>query len=239
MIASEEQSQNTGHERYMRVAGFLRFIIGPGLALAAACVHADDGASRLGDLSIEQLMDLRVEKVYSASKYEQSVTQAPASVSIVSADDIRKFGYRTLAEILRSIRGVYVSDDRNYSYVGVRGFLRPGDYNSRVLVLIDGHRMNDNIYDGAYVGGEAVIDVNLIERVEFIRGPSSSIYGSSAFFGVINVITKSADKLDGTRVSAGAGSFGTYRESVTHGMRFGADRDAYVSTMFTRSAGER
>src|SRR5581483_5111330 len=151
MIASEEQSQNTGHERYMRVAGFLRFIIGPGLALAAACVHADDGASRLGDLSIEQLMDLRVEKVYSASKYEQSVTQAPASVSIVSADDIRKFGYRTLAEILRSIRGVYVSDDRNYSYVGVRGFLRPGDYNSRVLVLIDGHRMNDNIYDGAYV----------------------------------------------------------------------------------------
>ena len=116
----------------------------------ATGVHAAGGPpASLADLSIEQLMEVRVASVYGASKHEQKVTQAPSSVSIVTAEDIRRFGYRTLVDALRGIRGLYVSDDRNYPYLGIRGFLRPGDYNTRVLVTIDGHRMNDNIYDGA------------------------------------------------------------------------------------------
>lgn len=213
-------------------------------ALLTVSAHAaensrNDDPADLADLSIQELMDLRVDKVSSASKYEQKVTQAPASVSIVTAEDIRKFGHRTLADVLRSMRGLFVSDDRNYSFLGSRGFLRPGDYNSRMLLLIDGHRMNDNVYDGAYVGGEAMVDMALIERVEFIRGPSSSIYGSSAFFGVINVITKKTAAAEGTAISGSAGSFGTYEETISHGMRLGADADLLVSATNQRSAGER
>ncbi len=173
-------------------------VVGVVLALAGAAASiaatpapvAPAAATAYSDLSLEQLMDLKVERVYGASRQVQKVTQAPSAVSIVTADDIRQFGWRTLADLLRSVRGFYASDDRNYTYLGTRGFQRPGDYNTRMLVLIDGHRMNDNVYDGAYVGRESMVALDAIERVEVIRGPSSSLYGSSAFFGVINLVTK-------------------------------------------------
>lgn len=171
------------------------------------------------DLTIDELFEARVEKVYSASKYEQKVTQAPASVTIVSRNDIEKFGYRNLADVLRGARGIYVTYERNYSNLGLRGFGRPGDFNTRVLLLVDGHRMNDNLYDSALVGTEAILDVDLIERVEIIRGPSSSIYGNSAFFGAFNVVTRSAADIDGVEVSAEGGSFETFKERITFGRK--------------------
>ncbi len=131
--------------------------------------------------SDETLLFQDIPSVFGASKYEQKVSEAPSSISIVTAEDIKKYGYRTLADILRSVRSFYISYDRSYSYAGARGFGRPGDYNSRILVLIDGHRSNDNVYDGALLGTEGVIDVDLIDRVEIIRGPGSSLYGSNAF----------------------------------------------------------
>ena len=79
----------------------------------------------LNQKSLEDLMNIEVASVYSASKYSQKVTEAPSSVSIVTAEQIQLHGYRTLAEILSSVRGFYVSNDRNYSYLGVRGFARP------------------------------------------------------------------------------------------------------------------
>src|SRR5581483_327903 len=111
----------------------------------------DQSPADLKQIPLEDLMSVKVETVYGASKFIESVGNAPASVTIVSSDDIRKYGYRTLADVLTSIRGFYVIYDRNYTYVGVRGFSRPGDYNARILFLVDGHRENDNIFDGAYV----------------------------------------------------------------------------------------
>ncbi len=196
-------------------------------------------AGNLADLSLEDLMNLRIERVWSASKYEQKVTQAPAAVTIVTAHDIRQFGYRTLADILRSVRGLYVTYDRNYSNFGFRGFDRPGDFDTRVLLLVDGHRMNDNLYDSALIGAEGILDVDLIERVEVIRGPSSSIYGSNAFFGVVNVITRKVDAIGGVEVAAAGGSSESRRGRVTYGRHLANDLDVVLSASGTDTAGQR
>src|SRR4051794_11917002 len=103
-----------------------------------------DGAT---GMTLEQLLSVNVQHVTGASRFNQDVVDAPAAVTIITREEIYTFGYRTLADVLRGVRGYYVSNDRNYSYLGVRGFSRPGDYNSRLLLLVDGHRMNDNVYD--------------------------------------------------------------------------------------------
>src|SRR6185503_5587693 len=142
---------------------FVALTIGP-VNVAEAEDGSPDDLKSLMNMSLDQLLDVRVDKVYGASKYEQKISQAPSSVTIVTSDEIKKQGYRTLTEILRSVRGLFITDDRAYSYLGIRGFGRPSDYNSRILVLVDGHRMNDNIYDSVLIGTEGVIDVDLIDR---------------------------------------------------------------------------
>jgi iron complex outermembrane receptor protein len=181
------------------------------ILLFLACSGARSAAAQpapLADVPLEELLRLEVQNVFGASERLQPVTEAPSSVTIITADEIARFGYRTLGDILRSVRGFYVSDDRNYSYVGVRGFSRPGDYNTRVLLLLNGHRVNDDVYDQAPIGHELGIDPGALDRVEIIRGPASSLYGTSAFFAVVNLVTRTG-QLDETHVETSAGSLGT------------------------------
>jgi iron complex outermembrane receptor protein len=96
----------------------------------------------LGQLSLEELMAIKVDTVYGASKFQQKVTEAPSSITIITADEIEKYGYRTLSDVLQSVAGFYVTNDRNYSYVGMEGISRPTDYNTHLLIMIDGHRVN-------------------------------------------------------------------------------------------------
>jgi outer membrane receptor for ferrienterochelin and colicins len=189
------------------------------------------------EMSVAELMTVEVATVFGASKYEQQVTDAPASVSIVSADDIKRFGYRTLADALRSVRGLYVTYDRNYNYLGVRGFDRPGDLNTRVLLLVDGHRINDNIFESAPIGTEFPVDVDLIARIEVIRGASSSLYGTNAFLAVVNVITKKAGDLKGSEIAAAAGSFETYNGRVSYGKEYHNGLGVLLSASFMTSDG--
>jgi outer membrane receptor for ferrienterochelin and colicins len=190
-------------------------------------------------ISEENIIFQDIPSVYSASKYDQKVTEAPSSVTIITADEIQKYGYRTLADILQSVNGFFVTSDRNYSYLGVRGFNRPGDFNTRILLLIDGHRLNDNNYDQAGLGTESVVDVDLIDRVEIVRGPSSSLYGTNAFFGAINVITKRGRDIRGLEVSGEYGSFQSYKGRVTYGNRFQNGLELLLSTSFYDSHGHR
>lgn len=183
-------------------------------------VSAYPKAADLTQMSLEELMKLQISTVQAASKYEQKTTEAPSRITIITSDQIKKYGYRTLADILRSVGGFYVSYDRNYTYLGVRGFSRPGDYNSRILLLIDGHRINDNLYDTAAIGTEFILDIDLIDKVEIVRGPSSSIYGSNALFGVINVITKKGRSLNGLETSGEVGGFRTLKGRLSYGDQF-------------------
>lgn len=198
---------------------------------------ADTPSADMLDMSIEDLMEIEVSTVYAASRYRQKVTEAPSSVSIVTSDDIKKYGYRTLADILKSVRGFYVTYDRNYSYLGSRGFSRPGDYNARYLVMVDGLRLNDAVYDTASIGTEFVLDVDLIDRVEVIHGPGSSLYGSNAFFGVINVITKRGTDFNGAEVSGEGASHDTYKSRVSYGNSFKNGLEMLISASYYDSNG--
>jgi len=195
---------------------------------------APSGSGDLTELSIEDLMNVTV---YGASRFEQKELNAPSAVTVISADEITKYGYRTLADLLRSVRGLYVTYDRNYSYLGVRGFNRPGDTNSRILLLLDGHRLTENIFDSSYLGTDFILDVDLIDRVEIIRGPGSSLYGSNAFFAVVNVITKQPGRVKGKQASAEAGSPYTYKGRVTFGDNFANGLDMMLSGSVLRSKG--
>ncbi len=171
----------------------------------------------LGQASLEELGSIQV---YSASKHLQSTSDAPSSVTVITADEIQKYGYRTLADLLGSVRCFYITYDRDYSFVGVRGFGRLGDWNSRILLLIDGHRINNNVDGQAMVGTEFLVDVDLIERVEIIRGPSSSLYGSQAFLAVINVITRRPPKHKAIELAFAPASFGTLQGRATFGTQY-------------------
>lgn len=205
------------------------------LALSAWCGPGTGEALALTDLAevpLEQLMDV---EVVSASRYAQRIGEAPSSVTVVEADEIRRFGYRTLADILRGVGGFHVSYDRIYHAVGVRGFSPVGDYNTRLLVMIDGMRVNENIYDSGTIGGEFPLDVDLIERVEIVRGPSSSLYGSNAFFGVVNVISKRGEGLDGGELALATGGQGLREGRASYGRRFEGGAEVLLSA----SAGKR
>ncbi len=182
----------------------------PDLALA-------EKSNQVIDLSLEELVNVEVE---SASRFKQKSSEAPSAVEVLTAENIRNYGWRTLADALNSIRGLYIRNDRNYTYLGNRGFSRPGDYNARVLIMIDGRRMNETIFDTGFIAEEFLLDMNLIDRIEYIPGSGSSVYGANALLGVVNVVTKQGRDIDGVRVSGEAGSLDTYRGRITYGKKW-------------------
>jgi outer membrane receptor for ferrienterochelin and colicins len=193
--------------------------------------------SSLPDLSFEDLMKLDAGQVFGASDRLQPVTEAPASVTFITAEEIARYGYRTLADILRAVRGMYVTNDRNYSFLGTRGFANPGDYNSRILLLVNGHRVNDNIFGQAEIGAEFGLDPAMFERVEVIRGPASSLYGDSAFLAVVNVITRSGASLNGGSITLETGTLATQLVRVSAGRQLANGLDVALSGTYEKSDG--
>ena len=188
-------------------------------------------------LDLEQLM--KIEVVVAGSKRAQQTRDVASFVSVVTAADISEHGYRTLGAVLKTLPSFYLSDDRNYTSLGVRGFERSGDYNTRVLLLINGQRTNDNVYDAALFGQEFSIDVDMIDRIEVIRGPSAAIYGNNAFFAVINVVTKPGASLNGGEVVASAASYATHAGRASYGKEFSNGADLLVSATLSESKGQR
>ena len=204
------------------------------LAITPLVATSESSVEDLTNLSIEDL--LKVE-VISASRLGQKASQAPSSISVLTASDIRTFGWRTLADALNAMRGLFTSNDRNYSYLGVRGFIHPNDYNSRVLFMIDGQRMNENIYDGGYMAQEFMLDMAMVERIEFIPGAGSSIYGANAFSGLINVVTRTGQGINGTQMAGSIGSFDTYKGRVSYGKKLKNGADFLFSASHYDSSG--
>jgi iron complex outermembrane receptor protein len=204
--------------------------------LLTGAARAEDFTDELRTLSIEELLDVDV--VYGASKFEQKTADAPASVTIIRADEIRQMGYRTLGEVLDGVRGFYVTWDRNYAYVGSRGFNRPGDYNTRLLFMIDGQRLTEDAMGSAEVDQSFPLDLDMIERIEVIRGPGSVLYGTSALFGVVNVVTRQGDSAGEREIAAAMASYDTYEGTARMHGRVGESATATVAGSFYRSGGQ-
>ena len=201
---------------------FLLFLVTARADTVTNQTHLSTGTNQSPDISelpIEDLMQLPVPEVYTASKFEQKATEAPSSTTVITSEEIKRYGYRTLADILESVPGIYNSYDRNYDYLGVSG-VNLGDANDRVLLLVNGHRINNDLNDSAAIDTSFLLDVDLIDRVEIIHGPGSVLYGNNAFFGVINVITRQGNQVNGVEASGMYGSYNAYSGRVTIGGAF-------------------
>jgi iron complex outermembrane receptor protein len=221
------------------------FLLLFGFSEQAFAKHTEEhNQEELLEMDIEELMEMEieVETVTTATKTSTKVTDAPSSITVITAEEIRKYGWRSLADILRSVKGFYTSYDRHYERIGVRGFSLPGDENTRVLILVDGFRMNENVRGHGGIGHEFLLDTDLIDRVEIVRGPGSALYGSNAIFGVINIITKKGADYDGFEFSGDMfsekfTSFEAQRGRITYGTQFDNGLDWLVSSTLSSQDG--
>ncbi len=190
--------------------------VAPCLALALLIVSGTASGGSGTPVSTDRNADafsmLQEEQtVTGATKRPQPLSETPSEVTVIPASEIHAMGYHTLAEALRWVRGLYVTDDRNYSYLGIRGLQRPGDYNNKVLLAIDGHTLNGNTFGDAALGDELGVDLEQVERIEVVRGPGSTLYGSYAVLAVVNVVTRRPHTVAGVSGSARGGAAGDRR----------------------------
>ncbi len=204
------------------------------LALAGV-LSAPAGAAELAEMALEDLLQV---DVVSASRFAQSAEEAPATVSVIGEEELRSHGYRNLGEALVTLPGVYSSYDRGYTLFGVRGFNRPGDYGSRLLLLTDGARRNDPLYDQALFGNEAPIEVDWVKRLEFVAGPASAVYGSNALFGTVNTVMLNGADVNGYRVTVDGGSNDSGHVGLVAGKRLEGDREWFVGFSAYTSDGD-
>lgn len=175
----------------------------------AACADVDDKLDHLLSLSLEELVDM---KVTISTDTKQSIAKAPAVVSVITAQDIKATGAINLVDVLENVPGVYIraSQFANRPLVHIRGANA-----TQTLLMVNGVSMKDLVWGfGIFWKG---LPASMIERVEIIRGPGSALFGSDASSGVINVITKTAGKIENNEVAARLGSFDSKGLSAQYG----------------------
>lgn len=199
-----------------------------GLGVGAA-LGADDESLSGPDVKVAETSttekELRVfyeeQDLYTATKRATSLRKAPAIATVITAEEIRNMGARTLLDVLKMVPGLGISINEFGTYmIEVRGIRT--SLSEKVLVMIDGHPLNRNINGSALVYNVAdMLPVENIRQVEVVRGPGSALYGTSAFVATINVITRDADEIDGLEAKGGGGSFDTYKANLVGGKAIG------------------
>ncbi len=156
---------------------------------------------RLTEMSLEELMSIEVTSV---SRKGEPLSEAAAAAFVITADEIRRSGYTTVADLLRLVPGMLVGQiDANKWAVSARGF--NGQFANKLLVLIDGRSVYTPLFAGVYWDVQDLM-IEDIERIEVIRGPGATLWGANAVNGVINIITCDAADSEGLLVSGGGGN---------------------------------
>jgi iron complex outermembrane recepter protein len=179
----------------------------------ADAVHQSGTGGSLKKLSLEQLGDV---EVVAASKEPEEIWQTPAAISVITQEDIRRMGATSIPEILRRVPGLQVArTDSNSWAVGVRGFA--SQFSKSVLVMIDGRNVYTPLFAGVNWRLQNVL-LDDIDRIEVIRGPGGTVWGTNAVNGVVNIITKNSKETSGALVTLGGGNV----DRGTGGFRLGA-----------------
>jgi len=178
------------------------------------------------------------EEVVAASRASEQVDDAPSSVTLVGERELSAFAPPTIAEAVRGVPGVYLSDDRSYVTLGMRGLGRLGSYGNRILVTYDGQSMNDDWIGSSYIGYDGLTDLGDVQRIEVVRGPGSVLYGTNALSGVLNVVSRD---VAATGVSAGISTnqSGVARARVRGDLKLGKDAGAWASVALGRGNGRQ
>jgi outer membrane cobalamin receptor len=205
----------------MRASRLFAFLAATALLFGAERARADENVDELRGV-------LEEEVVTTATRSAQRAADAPALSRAISAEDIRRYGIRSLDEALDFLGvGIRTSHGAGVPEVGARGMLRRQDEGNHVLLLVDGHMMNEPLYGSAQFGPGLGVPLEMIDHIEVVLGPGSVMYGSNAVFAVVNVITKSASTHAGAHV-------------VAEGSAHAADEFSPLSsTRMTASAGYR
>lgn len=183
--------------------------------------------STLGELSLEELMDI---KVVTASRSEQPIAEAPSTMLVITAQQIQERGYEQLDDVLRDIPGVDLMHTygRAPTFITFRGMY--GDENKRILYMIDG--VVENSIMGDYEMAGPAYSLHNVERIEILWGPGSALYGANAFSAVINIITKKGAEINGFQYQKGYGSYNTMIENVMLGVKKGTIDLALSGSLF-------
>lgn len=169
------------------------------IVLSCHCVAASE--NDLGSMSLEQLMDMSVTTV---SKRTQSFSTAAAAIYTITQEDIRRSGVTSVPEVLKFVPGLEVSRNNATSWaVSARGF--SSQFARKLLVLIDGRSIYTPLFSGVF-WDQHMPSLDDIQRIEVIRGPGASLWGSNAVNGVINIITYDSEQTQGEKVVVGAGN---------------------------------
>jgi outer membrane receptor for ferrienterochelin and colicins len=184
------------------------------LAALALPASAEEDVSDLAGLLDEHV-------VSTASKSAETAGLAPATTSVITGDDLRRHGISSLDEAINFL-GMGMLTEPSYATpeIGARGVLLSGDYGNHVLLLVDGHALNEPWDGTAYYDRSAAIPMDMVDHIELILGPGSVLYGSSAMLGVINVITKRAKDYAGLHLLAEGGAPGVVHGAAGYGDQF-------------------
>ncbi|MCQ8179826.1 TonB-dependent receptor [Methylomonas sp. SURF-1] len=170
----------------------------------------DDSLERLKALSLQELTATTVSL---AVKNQQSLQEAAAAAYVISNEEIRRSGMQSIPEVLRKVPGLEVARvDANQWAITSRGF--NGAFANKLLVMVDGRTVYDPFNSGVY-WNEQDYPLEDVDRIEVIRGPGATLWGSNAVNGVINIVTRTAQESRGALLSAGTSheepGFGTLR----------------------------
>ncbi|HSO30963.1 MAG TPA: TonB-dependent receptor [Labilithrix sp.] len=166
--------------------------------LASSVARADDADDLAG------LLDEHV--VSGASKTDELAKDAPATTFVITAEDMRRYGIRSIAEAIDFLgMGLVTQNPLHSVEVGGRGVLLTSDFGNHVLLVVDGHVLNEQWDGTAYFEQGAAIPLELIDHIELVLGPGAVLYGGNAMFGVVNVVTKRAAAFNGLHFIAEGG----------------------------------
>ncbi len=201
------------HHYFLKFLSFFCFTL---IAISSISYAQENDSIQLYDFSIDELMNLNIE---SAAKRTETIADIPASIVVISRQDIENQGWQTTEEVLRNVPGMYKINDYlwfgsdNY---GVRGFFSSGAFSS-MIILVNGVNQREDWYNSFPIS-KINVPVVAIDRIEIIRGPMSVVYGNNAFQGAINIITNQTSNV--SKVKIGGGTNGNY-------------------TVFARASGEK